>query len=96
MPTYQYKCSDCGNEFELFQYITDKPVSKCTKCGGKVERLISGGSGLLFKGSGFYITDYRSESYMKAAKADKPKKPDSADKPKKPSPESTRKVTAET
>jgi len=96
MPTYQYKCSDCGYEFELFQYMTDEPVAKCPKCTGKVERLISGGSGLLFKGSGFYITDHRSESYMKAAKADNPKKTDNTEKPKKPSPESSRKATADT
>ena len=95
MPTYQYRCSKCGHEFELFQYITDKPVSKCSKCGGKVERLISGGSGVLFKGSGFYITDYRSESYKKAAKADNPKKAISSEKSKKSSSESTPKVTAE-
>ena len=69
MPTYEYACSDCGHAFEAFQSITAKPIRKCPKCGKrKVERLISGGAGLLFKGSGFYITDYRSDSYKQAAK----------------------------
>jgi putative FmdB family regulatory protein len=72
MPTYEYKCSKCAHTFELFQSMTDAPRKRCPECGGKVERLISGGAGLLFKGSGFYITDYRSESYRSAAKADQP------------------------
>ncbi|MCZ6633304.1 MAG: zinc ribbon domain-containing protein [bacterium] len=72
MPTYEYACAACGHEFEEFQTIIAKPIRKCPKCAKrKVERLISGGAGLLFKGSGFYITDYRSESYKKAAKKDK-------------------------
>lgn len=69
MPTYEYACPDCEHQFEAFQSITDKPIRKCPECGKrKVERLISGGAGLLFKGSGFYITDYRSDSYKSAAK----------------------------
>lgn len=68
MPTYEYRCRTCGYEFEEFQSITDKPLTECPKCGGFVERLISGGGGLLFHGSGFYITDYRSDSYKQAAK----------------------------
>ena len=68
MPTYQYRCPSCGHEFEQFQSITDNPVESCPKCGSTPQRLISGGAGLLFKGSGFYITDYRSESYKAAAK----------------------------
>ena len=78
MPTYEYRCKSCGHEFEFFQDMSDSPLNKCPVCKGSVERLISAGGGLLFKGSGFYITDYRSESYKKAAKADKP-----SDKPKK-------------
>jgi len=71
MPTYEYACPDCEHEFEAFHPITAKPVRKCPECGKrKVQRLISGGAGLLFKGSGFYITDYRSESYKTAAKKD--------------------------
>ena len=71
MPTYEYACDACGHAFEQFQSITEAPVKKCPACGKrKVRRLISGGSGFLFKGSGFYITDYRSEGYKAAAKKD--------------------------
>lgn len=71
MPTYEYKCKACGEQFEKFQSITAAPVRKCPKCGkNKVERLISAGAGLIFKGSGFYITDYRDSSYTEKAKAD--------------------------
>ena len=70
MPTYDYRCSVCGHEFEEFQLITDDPLKECPKCGGKIERLIGAGGGFIFKGSGFYTTDYRSDSYKKAAKAD--------------------------
>ena len=70
MPTYQYRCTTCENEFEEFQKITDDPVDSCPDCDGKVERIISGGAGLLFKGSGFYITDYRSDGYRKDAARD--------------------------
>ena len=73
MPTYEYKCKKCDYQFEEFQSITEKPLTKCQKkeCNGTVYRIISAGAGFLFKGSGFYETDYRSESYKKAAKADK-------------------------
>lgn len=70
MPTYEYRCTACEKEFEKFQRISDEPGAECPVCGAVSERLISAGAGLLFKGSGFYITDYRSESYKKAAKAD--------------------------
>ena len=71
MPTYEYKCDACGYAFERFQSITAAPVKKCPECGkNKVKRLIGVGAGLLFKGSGFYITDYRSEAYKSAAKSD--------------------------
>ncbi len=71
MPTYEYKCDACGNEFEEFQSITSKPTKKCPKCGkSKVRRLISAGAGMIFKGSGFYITDYREAGYAEKAKAD--------------------------
>jgi putative FmdB family regulatory protein len=70
MPTYEYKCQACGHEFEQFQSITAAPIKRCPHCGkNKVKRLISAGAGLIFKGSGFYITDYRSDAYKKAAKA---------------------------
>jgi putative FmdB family regulatory protein len=71
MPTYEYECSSCGHRFEEFQGIMDKSIRTCPRCGGEVKRLISGGGGLLFKGSGFYITDYRSESYKKREKEEK-------------------------
>ena len=83
MPTYEYKCKKCGYQFEEFQNITDEPLKKCPKkeCKGTVYRMISPGAGFLFKGSGFYETDYRSEAYKKAAKADTEKKePSSTDK----------------
>jgi putative FmdB family regulatory protein len=63
MPTYQYRCQDCGHEFEEFQSMTEDAISVCPRCKGVTRRLISGGAGLLFKGSGFYITDYRSAGY---------------------------------
>ncbi len=71
MPTYQYRCNECSHEFSEFQSITADPLSTCPECGGTVQRLISGGAGFLFKGDGFYVTDYRSENYKKAEKADK-------------------------
>ena len=59
MPTYDYKCNSCGELFEYFQKITDSPIAECEKCGGKLKRLISGGAGPIFKGTGFYQTDYK-------------------------------------
>ena len=71
MPTYEYQCDACGDRFEKFQSITAAAIKKCPKCGkSKVRRLIGTGAGLLFKGSGFYITDYRADAYNQAAKAD--------------------------
>ena len=73
MPTYEYECQCCGHRFEEFQSITAEPRQTCPEanCLGPVKRLIGMGGGLLFKGTGFYITDYRSDGYQKAAKADK-------------------------
>jgi len=72
MPTYDYKCEQCGHEFEQFQNITANPLRKCPECGKMaLKRLIGTGAGIIFKGSGFYETDYRSESYKKAAQKDK-------------------------
>ena len=71
MPTYEYKCAACGHKFEKFQSITAAPIKACPACKkNKAQRLIGTGAGLIFKGSGFYITDYRSEKYKEAAKAD--------------------------
>src|ERR1043165_2634182 len=79
MPTYEYQCDACGNKFEKFQSIKAAPIRKCPKCGkNKVRRLISTGAGLIFKGSGFYITDYRSDSYKEKAKSESGEKADAA------------------
>ena len=80
MPTYEYACSKCGHEFEIFQSMKDKSLTTCPKekCGmkrwgkGPVKKQMGAGAGLIFKGSGFYITDYRSENYKQAAKKDAP------------------------
>jgi len=73
MPTYDYECTACGHRFEEFQAITAAPIRTCPKCKRrKVKRMIGSGAGILFKGSGFYQTDYRSESYKKAAEKEKP------------------------
>ena len=74
MPTYDYACDACKHEFEQFESITAQPQKKCPKCKkNKLRRLFGAGGGLIFKGSGFYQTDYRPDSYKKAAEADKPK-----------------------
>jgi putative FmdB family regulatory protein len=71
MPTYEYRCSACGHKFEKFQSITAAPIKQCPECKkNKAQRLIGTGAGLIFKGSGFYITDYRSEGYKEKAKAE--------------------------
>jgi putative FmdB family regulatory protein len=78
MPTYEYSCEKCGKNFDFFQSMRDEPIKECLeeRCQlpewghGKVKRLLGTGAGLIFKGSGFYITDYRSDSYKEAAKKD--------------------------
>jgi putative FmdB family regulatory protein len=73
MPTYEYQCNACGHRFDELQSFSDAPLKKCPKCKkNKLQRLIGTGAAILFKGSGFYQTDYRSESYKSAANADKP------------------------
>jgi putative FmdB family regulatory protein len=73
MPTYEYRCDACGHELEQFQSIKDAPLKKCPKCGkAKLKRLISAGGGVIFKGAGFWQTDYRSDSYKEAARKDAP------------------------
>ena len=77
MPTYEYICDKCKHEFERFQSIKSRPVRKCPKCGKlNVQRLIGAGAGIIFKGSGFYQTDYRSEGYKKAAESEKKSRTD--------------------
>lgn len=94
MPTYEYICENCGHEFEQFQSITARPLRKCPECGkANLKRLIGCGSGVIFKGSGFYETDYRSEGYKKAKESEKKtatkdtakKEPDTKAKDSKPS-----------
>ncbi len=92
MPTYEYNCLKCFYKFEQFQNMSDKPLKKCPKCGGKVERLIGAGGGFIFKGTGFYATDYRSASYKKAEKAEIPQLP-KTDSSKKTDKGSTEKVS---
>lgn len=70
MPTYEYVCQKCSHEFEKFQSIKDEPLKRCPKCRGKIVRKIGTGAGLIFKGSGFYATDYRSDNYKKSAKSE--------------------------
>lgn len=86
MPTYEYHCKNCGYTFEEFQSIVSEPLQKCPKCKGSVERIISGGSGLIFKGSGFYITDYKNKKQITApssqTKEDDKAKTKDKDKPK--------------
>ena len=81
MPTYEYECESCGYRFEEFQSIHDEPIKVCPKCGGPVRKLISSSYGVIFKGSGFYITDYKHKNSSPSSngngngKTDSPKKP---------------------
>lgn len=75
MPTYDYECGDCRHKFEVFQNMMEKPLTDCPKCKGKIERLIGSGCGLIFKGSGFFVTDYK-----KSASSGKPA-PEKKDNP---------------
>ena len=76
MPTYEYQCSECEYKFEEFQSMSASPITDCPECSGKTERLISGGAGFVFKGSGFYITDNRSKQYNSDKAKDKKPKAD--------------------
>jgi putative FmdB family regulatory protein len=85
MPTYEYHCTNCGFEFEQFQSMAAEPLSVCPKCKGRVQRKISGGTGLIFKGSGFYITDYKNKHTDSDTSTTKTKpKSNESKKPKKP------------
>ena len=95
MPTYDYRCAACQHEFEIFQSITEASKRKCPECGkNKLERLIGTGGGIIFKGSGFYETDYRSDSYRKGAEADKPKTDSTAKDASAPKPTAPKKDDA--
>lgn len=97
MPTYAYLCDSCGHGFERFQSITEKPVKDCPRCSkAKVRRLITGGAGVLFRGSGFYQTDYRSKGYQEAEKKEKAEKKNTPETPSSgPSPRASRPVGPE-
>ncbi|HKW51208.1 MAG TPA: FmdB family zinc ribbon protein [Candidatus Eisenbacteria bacterium] len=84
MPTYEYECLKCGHRFEIFQKMTDRPRKRCPKCRGKLRRLVGTGAGMIFKGSGFYVTDYRSQSYkdQKKKESGAPTKVKDESKPK--------------
>jgi putative FmdB family regulatory protein len=71
MPTYTYRCRKCGHRFDLFHGIKDESRKRCPKCRSRADRVPAGGAGILFKGSGFYITDYRSSSYKEKAKQER-------------------------
>jgi putative FmdB family regulatory protein len=82
MPTYEYQCKDCGFRFEEFQSIADAPLTQCPSCSGQLVRLLSGGAGLIFRGSGFYITDYKNNK-VKGDLDSEVKKTDSEGKTRK-------------
>ena len=84
MPTYEYLCRKCDTVFERFQSMTEEPVKTCEQCGGEVERLIGAGAGLIFKGSGFYATDYKKPSPKKESKQESTKKEVSSPSKKNP------------
>ncbi|HQF41467.1 MAG TPA: zinc ribbon domain-containing protein [Ignavibacteriaceae bacterium] len=67
MPTYEYKCTKCGHRFEIFQSMKDEPLTTCPVCKGKIKRLIGAGAGPIFKGTGFYQTDYKNPSNSKTS-----------------------------
>ena len=83
MPTYEYKCDTCAHQFETFQSIKDDPLETCPSCGGTIKRLIGGGNGFIFKGSGFYITDYARKGKTASAPGATPPKETISKKEKK-------------
>ena len=80
MPTYDYRCRKCGHVFEVVHGMSDDKPRRCPRCKSRAVRVPGGGAGLLFKGSGFYITDYRSSSYKEKAKSEKPARPEGSGK----------------
>lgn len=93
MPTYDYECQSCGHIFEHFQSMSEEPLSECPKCGNAVKRLIGGGMGIIFKGSGFYVTDNRSGSKSGASEST-PAKSDSKKSDTKKSESASKKESA--
>ena len=89
MPTYEYECKNCSHSFEVFQSISDSPLTICPECGGDIRRVIFGGAGVIFKGSGFYVTDKNKSSVTGTAAAKTDKKSASDAKPKDSNTQST-------
>ncbi|PIW70829.1 MAG: FmdB family transcriptional regulator [Ignavibacteriales bacterium CG_4_9_14_3_um_filter_30_11] len=89
MPTYEYRCNKCYKRFELFQKMSDKPIENCPECNGNVTKIISAGMGVIFKGTGFYQTDYKNNNSKDSAKADSSNKSTNSD-----SKETTKKETS--
>jgi putative FmdB family regulatory protein len=90
MPTYEYKCKSCGSSFEIFQNMKDEPLKVCPECGREIRRVINGGSGVIFKGSGFYSTD-KAKTQTKGASANAPKPADKNETVKKQTPSDDKK-----
>lgn len=95
MPTYGYRCPSCGHEYEKLQKISDETLTKCPKCGTRGERLISGGAGVVFKGSGFYDTDYKKKSGEPQKESGKNEGSGEASSKKESLPKSDKKTTGE-
>jgi putative FmdB family regulatory protein len=93
MPTYEYKCNKCEEVFEVFQKITDEPLKECPMCGGEIKRLVSGGAGIIFKGSGFYTTDYKKSSLTKTTAKTGEEKKSSTQEPTQEPKQETKKET---
>ena len=91
MPTYEYRCVR-GHSFDVFQKMSDEPVATCPECGEAAARVVTGGAGFLFKGEGFYITDYRSQEYKKKAEADQRHSPGSGGEKAAKTPEPSKKA----
>jgi putative FmdB family regulatory protein len=98
MPTYDYECTKCKHKFQLFQPITSKPRTRCPKCRSSAQRLISGGGGIIFKGSGFYVTDYKRKEEKKKPDPDqnRTQKHDRSEEKKPPKPGESKKDKAKT
>ncbi len=93
MPTYTYRCDHCQTSHDVFQRITEDPIQECPQCHEKtLRRVIHGGAGIIFKGTGFYCTDYRSKTYMSQAKSDQYHK-ETKDSPKQATPEPSKKTS---
>ncbi len=95
MPTYGYRCTKCGHTFEAFQSIKDEPLSRCPKCRSAIRRVIDGGMGVIFKGSGFYTTDYKKSSALTGGNGGSKEKEKTSEKPAESSTSSTSKEKTE-